>query len=80
MASSQAQKTIDAMHVAFVIDVYARPIVDWRISSSKRTDFVLDALEQALHARQPGAMAHGFNLPTGGTTRGHPLQRTARRS
>jgi transposase InsO family protein len=35
-------------HVAFVIDVFARRIVGWRISSSMRTDFALDALEQAL--------------------------------
>ena len=38
-------------YVAFVIDVYARRIVGWRVSSSMRTDFVLDALEQALYAR-----------------------------
>ena len=41
------------VYVAFVIDVFARRIVGWRVSSSMRTDFVLDALEQALHARQP---------------------------
>lgn len=40
-------------YVAFVIDVYARRIVGWRVSSSARTDFVLDALEQALHERRP---------------------------
>jgi putative transposase len=40
-------------YVAFVIDVYARRIVGWRVSSSMRTDFVLDALEQALYDRQP---------------------------
>ena len=39
--------------MAFVIDVFARPIVGWRVSSSMRTDFVLDALEQALYDRQP---------------------------
>jgi transposase InsO family protein len=39
--------------VAFVIDVFARRIVGWRVSSSMTTDFVLDALEQALYARQP---------------------------
>jgi transposase InsO family protein len=39
--------------VAFVIDVFARRIVGWRVSSSMHTDFVLDALEQALYARQP---------------------------
>ena len=41
------------LFVAFVIDVYARRIVGWRVSSSMRTDFVLDALEQALYERQP---------------------------
>ena len=39
--------------MAFVIDVYARRIVGWRVSSTMRTDFVLDALEQALFDRQP---------------------------
>jgi putative transposase len=39
--------------VSFVIDVYARTIVGWRVSSSMHTDFVLDALEQALYARRP---------------------------
>lgn len=42
------------LYVAFVIDVFARRIVGWRVSNSMRTDFVLDALEQALYARQPG--------------------------
>jgi len=41
------------LYVAFVIDVYARRIVGWRVSSTMATDFVLDALEQALYARQP---------------------------
>jgi transposase InsO family protein len=40
--------------VAFVIDVFARRIVGWRVSSSMRMDFVLDALEQALYERRPG--------------------------
>ena len=40
------------VYVAFVIDVYARRIVGWKVSSSARTDFVLDALEQALYARR----------------------------
>jgi transposase InsO family protein len=40
-------------YVAFVIDVFVRRIVGWRVSSSMRTDFVLDALEQALFDRQP---------------------------
>ena len=32
------------VYVAFVIDVFARRIVGWKVSSSSRTDFVLDAL------------------------------------
>ncbi|MFM0573162.1 IS3 family transposase, partial [Paraburkholderia caledonica] len=42
------------LYVAFMIDVFARRIVGWRVSSSMTTDFVLDALEQALYARRPG--------------------------
>ena len=40
-------------YVAFVIDVFARYIVGWRVSGSMRTDFVLDALNQALCDRRP---------------------------
>lgn len=40
-------------YVAFIVDVYSRFIVGWRVSRHMRTEFVLDALEQALHARQP---------------------------
>ena len=39
------------VYVAVVIDVFARCIVGWRVSSSLRTDLALDALEQALYAR-----------------------------
>ena len=38
-------------YVAFVIDVFARCIVGWRVWNSLRTDLVLDALEQALYSR-----------------------------
>lgn len=37
--------------VAFVIDVFSRMIVGWRVSTSMKADLVLDALEQAVHAR-----------------------------
>jgi len=40
------------VYVAFVIDVFARRIVGWRVSASLATDFVLDALEQALADRR----------------------------
>lgn len=39
------------VYVAFVIDVFSRRIVGWRVSNSLRSDLALDALEQALHAR-----------------------------
>jgi transposase InsO family protein len=39
------------VYVAFVIDVFARRIVGWRVSASLRTDFVLDALDQAVYDR-----------------------------
>jgi putative transposase len=47
------------VYVAFVIDVFSRFIVGWRVSSSLRTDLALDALEQALHARpHTGELVH----------------------
>jgi putative transposase len=49
------------VYVAFVIDVFARRIVGWRVSSSLVTDFVLDALEQAIYERcgnMPDGLVH----------------------
>jgi len=40
------------VYVAFVIDVFARRIVGWRVSASLATDWVLDALEQAIYDRR----------------------------
>jgi putative transposase len=42
------------VYVAFVIDVFSRRIVGWRVSSSLRSDLALDALEQALYDRPIG--------------------------
>ncbi len=39
-------------YVAFVIDVFSRYIVGWRVSSSLHTDLALDALEMAIWRRQ----------------------------
>ena len=39
------------VYVAFVIDVFSRYIVGWRVWNSLKTDLVLDALEQALFTR-----------------------------
>jgi transposase InsO family protein len=41
------------LYVALVSDVYARRMVGWKVSRTMHTDFVLDALEQALYARRP---------------------------
>jgi putative transposase len=47
------------VYVAFVVDVFSRCIVGWRVSSSLRSDLALDALEQALHARpRDGDLVH----------------------
>ena len=43
--------------MAFVVDVFARRIVGRRVSRNMQTDFVLDALEQALDERRPTANA-----------------------
>lgn len=43
------------VYVAFVIDVFARRIVGWRVSTSMTTGFVLDALNQAICQRRPGS-------------------------
>lgn len=40
------------VYVAFVIDAFSRYIVGWKVSASAQTDFVLDALEQALYDRR----------------------------
>ena len=57
------------VYVAFVIDVFARRIVGWRVSTSLRTDFVLDALEQAIYDRRgdgAGDLVHHSDRGTQG--------------
>ena len=51
------------MYAAFVIDVFARRVVGWRVSRTVHAGFVLDALEQALHDRRPpkGGLTHHSN-------------------
>ena len=48
------------VYVAFVVDVFARRIVGWRVARSMCTDLVLDALEQALWSRssREGLICH----------------------
>ena len=46
-------------YVAFVIDVFSRAIIGWRVARSLTSDIALDALEQALHARPiDGSLVH----------------------
>ena len=54
------------VYVAFIIDVFARRIVGWRVSRSLHTDLVLDALEQALWSRTgtDGLVHHSWSSPT----------------
>jgi len=48
------------VYVAFIIDVFARHIVGWRVSRTAHAGFVLDALERAPHQRRPvkGSLIH----------------------
>ncbi|MBW3245410.1 DDE-type integrase/transposase/recombinase [Epibacterium sp. DP7N7-1] len=41
------------VYVAFVIDIFTNRIVGWKASTTQDTQFALDALEQAIHARRP---------------------------
>ena len=38
--------------MAFVIDIFSRQIVGWKVSARMQGKFVLDALEQALYNRK----------------------------
>lgn len=42
------------VYAAFIVDVFARRIVGWKVASAPNTALVLDALDQAIAARQPG--------------------------
>ena len=47
------------VYVAFVVDVFSRYIVGWRVLRMMQTELVLDALEQALWARgKPKGVTH----------------------
>jgi transposase InsO family protein len=51
---------------AFVVDVYSRRNLGWRVSGSMRTRLVLDAVRQALHTRHRGAARSGASWTSGG--------------
>ena len=65
-----AEDLVRFVHVAFVIDVYSRMMVGWRVSSSLRSDLALDALEMAVWARggdADGVSSQRWNGSTGST-------------
>ena len=67
------------VYVAFVVDVFARRIVGWRVSPTLATDFVLDALEQAIYARCGADTADLIpSQRPGHAVRGHALHRAPR--
>lgn len=50
---------IGFVYVAFIIDVFSRKIVGWRVSRSLRSDLALDALEQVPYCRRhTGKLIH----------------------
>ena len=66
-------------YVCFIVDVFSRTIVGWRVASNMRTDMVLDALEMArFHrgTRLDGLVCHS---DAGQPVHVDPLHRTARR-
>ena len=42
------------IYVAFVVDVFSRRILGWRVTTTKHTSMVTDALRQALQVRRRG--------------------------
>ena len=59
------------VYVAFVIDVFARRIIGWRVARSMHAELVLDALEQALWSRSgiKGVVHHSDRGSQGGFNR-----------
>lgn len=47
------------VHVAFVIDAYARRVVGWRVSASAHAGFVLDGMCPILRVREPRCRLSG---------------------
>ena len=58
--SAYVQTAVGTAYAAFVIGVFARKIVGWRIPTLMTISFVLDALNQAICQRRPalGALTH----------------------
>jgi len=68
------------VYAAFIIDVFSRYIVGWRVSASLRTELTLDALEMALWHRRTEDLTGLVHHSDRGVqpVPGHPLHRAAR--
>lgn len=64
------------VYVAFLIDVFARRSVGENVSSSARTDFVLESLKQALSARRPATSQRLIHHSEAHSMSSFPTQRT----
>ncbi|WP_173069877.1 DDE-type integrase/transposase/recombinase [Phytohabitans houttuyneae] len=57
------------VYAAFIVDVFSRSIVGWRLAGHMRTELPLDALELALWQRVvPDGLVHHFGRGTQGNT------------
>ena len=62
------------IYTSFVIDVFSRRIVGWRVSSTLRAELALDALETAIWSRGSKALK-GLVHHSDRGVQGHPLHR-----
>jgi len=65
-------------YVAFVVDVFSRRIVGWRVSTSLRADLGIDALDMAIFSRAGADLSGLVHLRSWCAVPGGPLQRTPR--
>jgi putative transposase len=66
------------VYVCFIVDVFSRTIVGWRVATNMRTDMVLDALEMARWSR--GTPTPGPSSPRSATPSASTTSALARRS
>ena len=48
----------NSLFLAVVLDVFSRRVVGWAMATHLRSELVLDALDMAIHQRQPRAVIH----------------------
>ena len=68
------------VYVCFIVDVFSRMIVGWRVAANMRTPMVLDALEMARWSRGTQLGRAGVSLRCRQSIHLHPLRRTPGRA